>query len=93
MKPESTRINRLIFFFLCALIVFATVGYGAVHQPIIAFTYLIIALAGVLWAVDSIRVGVIRLSRSAIQLPIILTVVYAFVQIIPFGTLADMHGV
>ncbi len=92
MKIESTTISRIVFFLLCALIVFTTLAYGAVHQPIIALAYLIVALAVVLWAVDSFRTGVFKFSRSALQIPVLLTFVYAVVQIVPFGSLAEVGG-
>jgi O-antigen ligase len=93
MKNENSTIGKFVFFLLCALIVFTTLGYGAVHQPIIALSYLIIAFAAVIWGIDAFRQGGFRFSRSPLQLPIILTVAYALVQIVPFGTMAETAGV
>ncbi len=92
MKIETTTISRLLFFLLCALLVFTTLAYGAVHQPIIAIAYLIVAIAVILWAVDSLRTGVFKFSRTALQVPILLTVVYALIQIVPFGSIAEIGG-
>ena len=92
MKIETTTISRLLFFLLCGLLVFTTLAYGAVHQPIIAIAYLIVAIAVILWAVDSLRTGVFKFSRTALQVPILLTVVYALIQIVPFGSIAEIGG-
>jgi energy-coupling factor transporter transmembrane protein EcfT len=38
---EKTWANKLLFFLLCATLIFTTLVYGTVHQPIIAVFYLI----------------------------------------------------
>lgn len=90
---ETTFTSKIIFFLLCAGIVFTALAYGTVHQPTIALFYLMTALIVVLWAVDGFRTGVFRYSKSLLQIPVIGTVIYAFVQIIPFGTLAETGGI
>ena len=84
-----TAANKIIFFLLCACLVVSTLAYGTVHQPTIALFYFVIAGMLVIWAVDGFASGSIKFSRSLIQLPIYLAAVYAFVQIIPFGTVAE----
>lgn len=92
MSSETTFLNRFVFALLCVIVVFSTLAYGAVHQPIIAFVYLLIALVIVIWAVDSLRRGAVRVNRSFLQIPILLTVIYALFQVIPFGSLASQAG-
>lgn len=88
-----TWANKAVFFLICALIIFTTLAYGTVHQPIIALFYALVILAVVLWAVDCFISGRLRFSRSLLQLPVILAGVYGFIQIIPFGTLPEMNGI
>jgi O-antigen ligase len=88
-----TWANKLTFFILCVTIVFTTVAYGTVHQPIIALFYFLVVLAVIFWALDSFVSGRIRYSRSLLQLPAILTAIYGFIQIIPFGTVAETAGI
>lgn len=88
-----TWANKLTFFILCAIIVFTTVAYGTVHQPIIALFYVLVVLAVFFWAVDCFLSGRIRYSKSLLQLPAIAAAVYGFIQIIPFGTLAESAGI
>lgn len=88
-----TRLNKVAFFLICAIVVFTTLAYGTVHQPIIAFFYLVIAALVLLWAADCYLNGAVRFSRSPLQMPLALLGIYAVVQIIPFGTFADASGV
>lgn len=88
-----TFINRVAFVLLCGAVVFATLAYGAVHQPVIALVYLFIVLLLVFWAVDSLRSGVVRYSPTLLQLPFYAATVYGMIQVIPFGWIDDVAGV
>lgn len=88
-----TWANKLTFFILCVTIVFTTVAYGTVHQPVIALFYVLVVLAVIFWALDGFAGGRIRFSRSLLQLPMILIAIYGFIQIIPFGTIGEMAGI
>lgn len=88
-----TWANKLIFFLICTILVFTTLAYGTVHQPIIAIFYLLVVLTVVLWAVDCFFSKKLRINLSLLQVPIILTGIYGFIQIIPFGTLPEMAGI
>ncbi len=90
---KTTRANKLLFFVLCAAIVFTALAYGAVHQPTIAFFYLLAVLVVCLWAFDAVSSGVLRFSRNAIQLPLVAAFLYGVFQIIPFGVAANAAGV
>ena len=86
---ETTLPSKIIFFLLCAGIVFTTLAYGTVHQPIIAVFYLMTAAIIVLWAIDGFQTGVFRFNKSLLQVSIIGTVFYALIQLIPFGSRAE----
>lgn len=85
--------NKIAFIIVCATIVFTTVAYGAVHQPVIAVFYLMVAALLILWAAGGLAGGHISYSRSYLQLPLIAVVVYGLFQVIPFGTIAKVAGV
>lgn len=88
-----TRLNRITFLFVCATVVFAILAYGAVHQPVIALTYLLILLTALSWGADSWFSRKFRYSRSLLQLPLLALGVYCLVQVIPFGYGPDPTGV
>jgi O-antigen ligase len=90
---EQTLTSKIIFVLLSVCIVFTALAYGTVHQPTIALFYLMTALIMILWAVDGFLTGFWRFNKSLLQLPVIGTVLYALIQIIPFGTLAETGGV
>lgn len=87
------RANRLVFILICAVIALTTLLYGTVHQPIIALFYLAVTVMVLLWAADSLICGTLRVSRHLLQVPLFLLGVYALIQVIPFGTLADSAGI
>src|SRR5688500_11748730 len=90
---EKTLTSKIIFVLLSICIVFTTLAYGTVHQPTIALFYLITTLIIGLWAIDAFQTGFLRFNKSLLQIPVIGTVLYALIQIIPFGTLAETGGV
>ena len=87
-----TRLNKTAFFLICATVVFTTLVYGTVHQPVIALFYLIVAGTVFLWAADCYISRAVRFSHSPLQIPLALLGIYGTVQVIPFGTFADAAG-
>lgn len=81
--------NRIAFVIGCVVIVFTTLGYGAVHQPVIASFYLMAAAMAILWAADGLFSGMAHLSISGFLLPVAAACVYGVIQIIPFGSRSD----
>ncbi|MCY7375060.1 MAG: O-antigen ligase family protein [Pyrinomonadaceae bacterium] len=90
---EATRASKILFFLLCATIIFTTLAYGTVHQPTLAIFYLLAVAAVVLWATDALVGGALRFHKSRLQIPLIAAFLYALVQIVPFGSLAALGGV
>lgn len=78
---------------MLGLIVFSVIAYGAVHQPILAFLYVAVAVVLVLWAIDCFRSGSVQIVGSLLQVPLYAAALYAVVQTIPFGAVADTAGV
>ncbi len=88
-----TLANKTAFILLFVVIIFTTLLYGTVHQPIIAVFYVLTALMLVLWAVGAFRSGSVRFTPNLIPFTILATAVYGLVQIIPFGSIAAAAGV
>ena len=85
--------DKVIFFLLCAAVVFTTLVYGAVHQPTIAVFYLLAVVIACLWAFDAFSSGVLRFNKNSIQIPLVAAALYGLIQTIPFGALAETSGV
>lgn len=90
---KTTLASKIIFFLLCSTIIWTTLLYGTVHQPTIALFYIFIVLVVVCWMVDAFLSGVFRFNKSFLQIPLIVTIIYGIIQVIPFGSLAETGGI
>ena len=88
-----TWANKLAFFLIAVIVVFTTVAYGAVHQPVLAVFYLLIALTVLLWGVDGLASGAVRFSSDPLPFVLLAAAVYGFIQVIPIGSFADVAGI
>ncbi|MEO8041991.1 MAG: O-antigen ligase family protein [Acidobacteriota bacterium] len=88
-----TWANKLAFFLIAVIIVFTTVAYGTVHQPVLALFYVLVAVVTFLWAADGFLTGAVRLNSDPIQLTLLAAGIYGFIQVIPFGSFGDIAGV
>ncbi len=88
-----TWANKLAFFLIAVIIVFTTVAYGTVHQPILALFYVLVALVTVLWAADGFLTGAVRFNSEPLQLTLLAAGIYGFIQVIPFGSFGEIAGV
>jgi hypothetical protein len=84
--------NKIAFVLLCIALVFTTLAYGGVHQAIIAVFCVLVTLAAIAWAVDCWNTGKLNFSSELMQVPLIGAALYAFIQIIPFGSMAAIAG-
>jgi O-antigen ligase len=85
--------NKLAFFLISVIIVFTTVAYGTVHQPVLAAFYLLVAITTVLWAADGFLTGAVRFNSDPLQLTLLAAGIYGFLQVIPFGSVSETAGV
>lgn len=90
---HRSLLGRIIFAALCSLVMLAIIAYGAVHSPMIVIFYLTISLLAIVWAADCFFSGGIRFSRNLIQVPLAGAAIYALVQAVPFGSIAEIAGV
>ena len=87
-----TRLNKIAFFLICTTLLFTTLAYGTVHQPVITLFYLAVTAIVLLWTADCLVSGKVRFSRHPLQLPLLLLGLYAVVQVIPLGSFTDVAG-
>lgn len=85
--------NKLAYFLINFTLIFTVLAYGAVHQPVIALFYIIVAAMLVLWAIEGYLTGTMRYSKSRLQAPLYALAAYGFIQVIPFGSIASTAGV
>ena len=90
---EASLASKILFFLLCATIILTALAYGTVHQPTIAIFYIIATIVILLWAIDAFTSGVLRFNKSLLQIPLAAAFLYAVIQIIPFGSLAETAGI
>lgn len=88
-----TWANKVGFVLISLIIVFTTMAYGTVHQPILSLFYVLVAISTVLWAIDGFSSGAIRVSTNPIQFALLAAALYGAFQVIPFGSLAETGGV
>ena len=80
-----TFVNKIAFVLVLFIAIFTALAYGTVHQPVIAFFYLLVAALAMLWAVEGLVRGSISVNPSLLQLPIFAAAAYGFLQVIPLG--------
>jgi O-antigen ligase len=77
--------SRFIILMLCLAVVTTTLAFGTVHSWALAVFQLSAAVVFVLWMMDAWRTGVLRVSRNALQLPLLGLFAVGVVQLLPFG--------
>ncbi|MBD0371756.1 MAG: O-antigen ligase family protein [Pyrinomonadaceae bacterium] len=89
-----TVASRFVILMLCLALLLSTLAYGTVHYWALGLFQLSAALVVFFWAVDAWRTGVLRVSRSSLQLPLLGLCLLALVQLLPLGSvpLAALPG-
>ncbi|HEX8501602.1 MAG TPA: O-antigen ligase family protein [Pyrinomonadaceae bacterium] len=77
--------SRFIILMLCLAVVTTTLAFGTVHWWALSAFQLSAALVFVLWMLDAWRTGVLRVSRNALQLPLVGMLAVGVVQLLPLG--------
>lgn len=80
-----TVASRFIILILCLALVLSTIAYGTVHYWALAIFQAGAAFILFFWAVDAWRSRFLRLSRSALQLPLLGLGLLGLVQLLPLG--------
>ena len=92
MKSPSFY-NKAAYASIFAIVAITTLFYGAVHQVVIGFAYLMVVFLAVLWASDCVKLEAFKFSVEPIQLILYAAAVYGFVQTIPFGSTSMPAGI
>lgn len=80
-----TLASRFIFLVICVAIVLTTLAYGTVHYWSLAVFQASAALILVLWAIDAWSSRTLRISRNALQWPLVGMILVGLVQLLPLG--------
>jgi len=80
-----TLASRFIFLVICVAIVLSTLAYGTVHYWSLAVFQASAALVIVLWAIDAWSSRTLRVSRNALQWPLLGMILIGLVQLLPIG--------
>jgi O-antigen ligase len=85
LRPRTphTLASRFLVLAVCVAIVASALAFGTVHYWAQALFCLGAVLIVVLWLVDGIRLGVLRVSRNALQLPLLGLLILGGVQLLP----------
>jgi O-antigen ligase len=81
-----TIASRFIILTLCVALVLSTLAYGTVHYWSLAVFQAGAALVIFFWVVDAWRSRVLRVSRNALQLPLLGLILVGLFQLLPLGT-------
>lgn len=84
-EAGRTLASRFIFLIICIAIVLSTLAFGTVHYWSLAVFQAGAALLIVLWAVDAWTSRTLRLSRNALQWPLLGLILIGLVQLLPLG--------
>lgn len=77
------RTSGIIFFLLCAALIFAPVAFGAVDYWAAGILALIAFLIAVLWLFDAWKTGEFCFNTSRLQLPLIGLILIGLIQMLP----------
>jgi O-antigen ligase len=82
-RTPHTLASRFIFLILCSAIVLSALVYGTVHYWALAFFNVGALAVVVLWAADAWRLGSLRISKNALQLPMLALLALGAIQLLP----------
>lgn len=82
MVPHTIA-SRFLFLIICVAIVLSALAYGTVHYWAMGLFALGGVLVVFLWIADAWRLGTLRISRNALQLPLLGMVLLGLFQLLP----------
>lgn len=95
VELENTQASKVIFFLLCVSLPLTALAYGTVHSWALAVFHAGAAVIVICWAVDAWQSGVLRVSRSPVQIPLIGLTLIGLIQLLPLRAVtnsADIEG-
>lgn len=82
-RIRHTLASRFAFLVICVAIVLSALAYGTVHYWALALFNIGGLALLLLWVTDSWTLGNLRISRNALQLPLLGAIVLGIVQLLP----------
>jgi O-antigen ligase len=82
-RIRHTLASRFAFLVICVAIVLSTLAYGTVHYWALALFNLGALTVLVLWGIDGLQLGSLRINRNVLQLPLIGGIILGVVQLLP----------
>jgi O-antigen ligase len=82
-RIRHTLASRFAFLTICVAIVMSALAYGTVHYWALALFFVGGVSIIALWVVDSWNLGSLRISRNALQLPLLGAIVLGLIQLLP----------
>src|SRR6185503_4124891 len=88
-RIRHTLASRFAFLVICVAIVMSALAYGTVHYWAMGLFNLGGLTIMILWVLDSWRLGTLRVSRNALQLPLLGALVLGLAQLLPLREVAN----
>lgn len=88
-RIRHTLASRFAFLVICVAIVTSALAYGTVHYWALGLFNLGGLTILVLWVLDAWSLGTLRVSRNALQLPLLGALVLGLVQLLPLREVAN----
>lgn len=85
-RIRHTLASRFAFLIISTAIILSALAYGTVHYWALALFFLGAVSILILWVVDSWNLGEVRISRNALQLPLLGMLLLGAIQLLPFRT-------
>lgn len=82
-RVRHTMASRFIFLGLCVAIVLTALAFGTNHNWALAIFNLGALAIVILWVVDGWKLGVLRISRNPLQLPLLGMMLLGLIQLLP----------
>ncbi len=97
-RVPHTLASRFAFLNICVAIVLTALAFGTVHSWAMALFTLGALVTVVLWLLDGLRLGVLRISTNVLQLPLLGLLALGLIQLLPLrqpggGDLLTIPGV
>ncbi len=82
-RVPHTLASRFLFLLICITIVLSALAYGTVHYWTLSVFSLGAVCVLALWVADGWRLGVLRVSRNVLQLPLLGMLALGCIQLLP----------
>ena len=97
-RVAHTLASRFAFLNICVAIVLTALAFGTVHSWAMALFTLGALVTVILWLLDGLRLGELRISTNVLQLPLLGLLALGLIQLLPFrqpggGDLLTIAGV